>query len=295
MRRAIPAVVAALGLVLTMGITATAATTAKAQTTPTLTAIRSAHHPGFDRIVFEFQGGLPAQRSARYVSQVVADPSGKPLLIVGNGKLLVRFSAATGHNEAGMVTYGATKRTFNMPNLIQYKNAGDFEAVLSFGVGVARVAPFHMFTLTSPDRVVIDLKTFPTVNARVFLLDENRFAVGQEPYTQAVNRHVLPSRLSYGTLQRLFAGPTLAEREQSLRFVSSKATGFKILSISDGVARVQLTGGCSSDGSTFTIANEIFPTLKQFPWIHWVKIYGPFGFTQRPTGHSDSIPVCLEP
>lgn len=295
MRRAIPAAVAALGLALTMGTTATAATKAAAQTTPTLTAIRAAHHPGFDRMVFEFQGGLPAQRSASYVPKVVADPSGKSLLIVGNGKLLVRFSAATGHNEAGMVTYGATKRTFNMPNLIQYKNAGDFEAVLSFGVGVARVASFHMFTLTSPDRVVIDLKTFSTVNAHVFLLNKNRFAVGQEPYTQAVNRHVLPPRLSYGALQRLFAGPTLAEREQGLRFVSSKATGFKILSISDGVARVQLTGGCSSGGSTFTIADEIFPTLKQFPWIHWVKIYDPSGSTEHPTGHSDSIPFSLEP
>jgi hypothetical protein len=295
MRRIIPAVVAALGLALTMGVTVTGATTATAQTTPILTAIRAAHHPGFDRLVFEFQGGLPAHRSASYVPQVVADPSGKSLLIVGNGKLLVRFSAATGHNEAGMVTYGATKRTFNMPNLIQYKTAGDFEAVLSFGVGVARVAPFHMFTLTSPDRVVIDLKTFPTADVRVFLLNKNRFAVGQEPYTQAVNRHVLPPRLSYGALQRLFAGPTLAERAQALRFVSSKATGFKILSISDGVARVQLTGGCSSGGSTFTIADEIFPTLKQFPWIHWVKIYGPSGFTEHPTGHTDSIPFCLEP
>ena len=37
--------------------------------------------------------------------------------------------------------------------------AGDFESVLSFGVGVARTEPFHVFTLTRPSRVVIDLRT----------------------------------------------------------------------------------------------------------------------------------------
>ena len=35
-----------------------------------------------------------------------------------------------------------------------------------------------------------------------------------------------------------------------LKFASSGATGFKILSISGGVARVQLTGKLSSGGST---------------------------------------------
>ena len=56
-------------------------------------------------------------------------------------------------------------------------------------------------------------------------------------------------------------------------------------------------GSCAgrSRGSTFSIANEIFPTLKQFPSVLWVKIYDPSGHTQRPYGHSDSIPESLEP
>jgi len=45
----------------------------------------------------------------------------------------------------------------------------------------------------------------------------------------------------------------------------------------------------------FTIANEIMPTLKQFSSVRWVKIYDPAGHTERPTGHTDSIPTCLEP
>ena len=63
------------------------------------------------------------------------------------------------------------------------------------------------------------------------------------------------------------------------------------MSIRDGVARVQLTGKLSSGGSTFTIANEIMPTLMQFRSVHWVKIYDQKGHTERPFGPSDSIPV----
>jgi hypothetical protein len=37
------------------------------------------------------------------------------------------------------------------------------------------------------------------------------------------------------------------------------------------------------------------PTLKQFPSVHWVKIYDQNGQTERPSGHSDSIPFSLEP
>ena len=54
-------------------------------------------------------------------------------------------------------------------------------------------------------------------------------------------------------------------------------------------------GKLSSGGSTFTIANEIMPTLKQLPGVHWVKIYDQKGHTERPFGHSDSIPFSLEP
>jgi hypothetical protein len=92
-------------------------------------------------------------------------------------------------------------------------------------------------------------------------------------------------------MQRLFAGPAQAEQARGPRFFGSGATGFKILSIRDGVARVQLTGKLSSGGSTFTIANEIMPTLMQFRSVHWVKIYDQKGHTERPFGPSDSIPV----
>lgn len=276
-------------------LTASAGTSAQ-QTGPTLAEIRAAHHPGYDRLVFEFRGGLPAHRSARYVSRVIADPSGKLVRVVGSAKLLVRFSGATGHDANGRITYGPTARTYALPGLIQVVNAGDFEAVLRFGVGVARREPFRLFTLTHPSRVVIDVRTpYRTVQVRDYLLDSRRFASGHEPFTRPVLRPVIPPAVAFGALQRLFAGPTQAERARGLRFVASKATGFRHLTIRHRVARVQLTGGCSSGGSTFTVAQEIRPTLKQFSSVRWVKIYDPAGHTERPTGHTDSIPECLEP
>jgi hypothetical protein len=58
---------------------------------------------------------------------------------------------------------------------------------------------------------------------------------------------------------------------------------------------VRLVGGANSHGSTLTIAKEIFPLLKQFPTVRWVKIYDQNGQTETPTGQSDSIPAGLEP
>jgi hypothetical protein len=294
-RIALAAAGTALGTFGLTGAGAAGGATLAAPGFPVLTAISAAHHPGFDRLVFRFRGPAPSQHSARYVSQVTG-PSGMPVRIVGSARLQVRFFPAVGHGTAGGSTFGPGRRTYALPNVIQVVRAEDFESVLLFGVGLARHEPFHMFTLTHPSRVVIDIQTpFRTVGAGAFFLNSSRFAQGTPPFTQRVLRPVMPPRAAFGAMQRLFAGPTQAERAHSLRFVASGATGFRNLTISDGVARVQLTGHCSSGGSTYTVANQIRPTLKQFGSVHWVKIYDPSGHTERPTGHTDSIPECLEP
>jgi hypothetical protein len=278
--------------------TATAGTAAAsaAPVVPTLTQVSAAHHAGYDELVFQFRGGMPAKCTARYVSQVIADASGRPVNVVGSARLQVRFTPAAGHNQKGTVTYGAGQRTYSLPELIQVVNSGDFESVLSFGVGLAQKAPFKVYAQPRLGRVILDVRApSRTVPVRDYFLNTHRFATGKEPYIAAVSRPVIPPTTAFGAMQRLFAGPTQAELAQGLKFVSSGATGFKILGISDGVARVQLTGSIRSGGSTFTIANEIMPTLKQFPSVHWVKIYDKYGHTERPYGHSDSIPLSLEP
>ncbi|MGO8955910.1 MAG: GerMN domain-containing protein [Streptosporangiaceae bacterium] len=208
----------------------------------------------------------------------------------------MRFYAANGHNSKGQVSYGPQRRAYALPELIQVANAGDFEAVLRFGVGVAKREPFRVLTLSNPSRFVVDIATpLRTTNVRDYFQDLHRVAGGTPPLTLAVTRPVIPPAVAFGALQRLWAGPTQAELAAGLRVVSSKTTGFSKVTISDHVARVYLTGGCSSGGSRFTVADEITPTLKQFSTVRRVKIYSPSGQTKRPNGHSDSIPACLEP
>ncbi|HET7017179.1 MAG TPA: hypothetical protein VFI65_24865 [Streptosporangiaceae bacterium] len=254
------------------------------QAPPKLTSIHAAHHRGFDRLVFQFAGGLPGTRTVKYVQKVIADGSGKVVPVAGAARLAVVFSPAAvgrGLNELG----------FALPGLLQAVQSGNFEGVVSYGVGVAKKEPVHLSTLANPARFVIDIPTpYRTVTAHVFLADSH----GGKP-VKAVSRPVIAPALAVGAMQRLFAGPTPAEIAAGLRLVSSDATGFKNLTISAQVARIQLTGGCNSHGNTLTIANEIMPTLKQFSSIRWVKIYDPAGHTEHPTGHSDSIPTCLEP
>jgi hypothetical protein len=276
--------------------TAGTAAAAAAPAAPTLTQVSAAHHAGYDELVFQFRGGVPAKYSAGYVSQVIGDASGRPVNVVGSALLQVRFTPAAGHDEKGTITYGAPQRAYALPELIQVINSGDFESVLSFGVGLAQKSSFTMQAQPSLGRVVLDVRApSQTITVRDYFLNTNRFATGTQPYTEPVYRPVIPPATAFGAMQRLFAGPTPAELGRGLRFASSGATGFRVLGIADGVAKVQLTGAIGSGGSTFTIASEITPTLKQFPSVHWVKIYDQYGQTERPSGHSDSIPFSLEP
>lgn len=268
---------------------------AAASVVPTLVGIRAAHHPGYDRIVFDFKGGLPAKRRAAYVSELVGDASGLPVRIAGRAILRVSFDQARAHNASGTSTAPA-RIAFRLPNIMTAVRSGDFEAVTSYGVGLAKRTTFHMFTLRNPYRVVVDIRAaFSTVNRKVYFLDANRFAANTPPFFVARLRPVRPGTAATGVMDRLFAGPLPGERSSGLRLVRSRATSFKNLSIANRIARVQLVGGCSSGGSTVTIAGEIKPTLRQFASVDWVKIYGPGGHTEFPNGNRDSIPTCLEP
>ncbi len=50
---------------------------------PTLVDIRAAHHAGFDRLVFEFKGGLPTSTSVTWVDRVTQDGSGRAVAVQG--------------------------------------------------------------------------------------------------------------------------------------------------------------------------------------------------------------------
>ena len=285
-----------LGLALLLGLAAPPAPATAAPTTPELVDVRAGSHPGFDRVVFEFDGGLPEVLAARYVDTLRADGSGKRVRIAGAAVLELVLSGANAHDEqTGEVTV-PRRLVPALPNVVEVVRSGDFEATVSHGIGVAQRRAFTVSTLTAPSRVVVDIRAERDLAFHaVHLLDVADFAEGTEPYTEPRLRRVPAGAPAGALLHHLFAGPTLAEQAFGLATVRSGARGFRDLSIVDGVARLRLTGGCSSGGSTFTVADLIMPTLKQFATVDHVKIYDPEGRTARHTGSTDSIPECLEP
>ncbi|MEZ5178035.1 MAG: GerMN domain-containing protein [Acidimicrobiales bacterium] len=150
-------------------------------------------------------------------------------------------------------------------------------------------------TTTAPTSSSTSGATGDTVVVQVFFLDEDAFNIGRPPYVQPVERTVDATEPAQGALDELFAGPTADERAAGLRLVASGATGVSSVRIEDGTAHVQLAGGCSSGGSTFTVADQIAATLRQFVTVDSVKVYDPSGATERPEEPGDSIPTCLEP
>jgi hypothetical protein len=133
------------------------------------------------------------------------------------------------------------------------------------------------------------------VTVRVYFLDEEKFIAGTPPFVVPLEREVEATTVAFQTLEGLFAGPTPEEQARGLRFINSGATGFSDFTVEDGIATLRLSGGCDSGGSTFTVAQEIIPTLAQFSNIQYVKILDPQGSTENPDGPGDSIPTCLEP
>lgn len=291
-------VVSAFALALVPGAAAQArqaAPAAAAPTQSTLVGIRAAHHPGFDRLVFEFRGGLPASHRVRYVDRLIADGSGDTVPVAGRAILRVRFSDTRAHTSTGAPTVPA-RTAYALPNVMTTVQAGDFEGVVSYGVGLAKRTAFQVSTLHRPARIVVDVHAaFRTVQRDVWFFQKKRFTDNTPPFFVPRSRPVIPETPATGLLDRLFAGVLPGEHSQGLRLLRSGATGFTIRSIHDGIARVQLRGGCSSGGSTVTIAGEIMPTLRQLATVDWVKIYSPSGHTETPNGHTDSIPACLEP
>jgi len=117
----------------------------------TIQSVTVGRHAGFDRVVITSKDGLPSF-TVQYVSRVTQDASGAPVPLLGSAFLQValRPTSTEVHSPQNTITPG-------FPALKQVKGAGDVEAVTSYGIGQATKAGFRAFTLTGPDRIVIDL------------------------------------------------------------------------------------------------------------------------------------------
>ncbi|MEO3934239.1 hypothetical protein WMO79_15700 [Micrococcaceae bacterium Sec7.4] len=111
---------------------------------PALYAIGAGRHPGdtppYDQLSFRFQGGFPAY-DLEFVPELIADGSGLPVPMPGTGAILkVVFRGAQTHTADGTASTitSAPAPAIGYPALASYAPAGDFEGVVSYGIGVGR-------------------------------------------------------------------------------------------------------------------------------------------------------------
>ena len=117
--------------------------------------IDAACHASYDRFVIRARSGTP-RYDVRYVSKIVADGSGNTVTLLGTKRLRVTLHNARAHTQGGGVLLPSVKTPL-CSNLRQLKLAGDFEGVVTFGLGLRRKTGFRVFRLTGPTRVVIDV------------------------------------------------------------------------------------------------------------------------------------------
>jgi hypothetical protein len=130
-------------------------------TAAVLRAIRTSHSAAYDRVVFEFTGTAPGYR-VEYRPRITEDPSDRTVPLAGHAYLNVALHGATLDNafQGGHERYsGSTRIPAAYPQLRDVACSGDFEAVLSFGLGVDHRAGFRVLTLSGPTRIVVDVAT----------------------------------------------------------------------------------------------------------------------------------------
>jgi hypothetical protein len=125
----------------------------------TLTDVRTAQHDKFDRAVFEFAGSALPDYHIEYVDRPVRScGSGEVVPLQWDGYLLVRFVPAHAHTDAGEPTVKDRERRPDLRVLKELKLICDFEAEVSWVMGLASPNRYRAIELSTPPRLVIDIK-----------------------------------------------------------------------------------------------------------------------------------------
>ncbi len=127
-----------------------------------LQAIRTGRHGTYERAVFDLSEPFGDVRVG-YVPAVREDPSDRVVALQGRSFLQIVIHDAVARYAGTPITpyRGPDTVLPGFPTLKQVSISGDFEAVLSFGIGLDRTAGFRVMRLSSPDRLVVDVAAPP--------------------------------------------------------------------------------------------------------------------------------------
>jgi hypothetical protein len=126
-----------------------------AGTAATVSSVRIAHHNGYDRLVIGFatSNSMPQYQLTRQATaHFVRDASGQPVTLDGSAGIRAVLRNAD-------ITPGApTDLKPALPAIREAAQIGNFERVVSYGVGLATPACFRVLELSGPTRLVIDVQ-----------------------------------------------------------------------------------------------------------------------------------------
>jgi hypothetical protein len=122
----------------------------------TVSDVKVAHHDGYDRLVIGFAtaSAMPQyQINQQATAHFVRDASGQPVNLNGAAGLRVVL------RNADIVSGAPSDLKPNLPEIREVAQIGNFERVVSYGVGLATPACFRILELSGPTRLVIDVQT----------------------------------------------------------------------------------------------------------------------------------------
>ncbi|MFG3099220.1 hypothetical protein ACGFZL_01590 [Streptomyces sp. NPDC048182] len=122
--------------------------------------VRSGAHADFDRVVIDLAGGRPVTRADESDSPSYVLPSGdvKDLQTPGSSYLFLGLQGAGIVDTTGKKVY--TSPDVVATNLSAVKGVQripDSEGQVGFGLSLGSHSRYSVFTLTAPDRVVVDV------------------------------------------------------------------------------------------------------------------------------------------
>jgi hypothetical protein len=127
-----------------------------------ITNVRAGRHDCYDRLVIDLRGSA-APYNVKYVNPVTEDPSGRRVALRGGAFLQITLQSPD-HTTNGDPTYSPaySSELVNVAGFSTFRQvaqAGSFENVTTFGLGVRARLPFRVFTLTGggTGRVVVDV------------------------------------------------------------------------------------------------------------------------------------------
>lgn len=122
-----------------------------------LQEVRAAEHPTFDRFTLEFDIAPPGYKVEYVDPPILADPSGQEVAVDGEAFLQITIQGAVASYLSSPGYDGPGELKPGLPNLVEAELTGDFEAVLTWVLGLSEEADFRVLTLEEPPRLVVDV------------------------------------------------------------------------------------------------------------------------------------------